>query len=280
MPSFTSPPAAFRQVRAVLCLAVPVVCLLGPGQVLGQGGDVTVRGVMIPTGFQDGQYSVMIQGATEGSPLPDATWDIEAALDAPGRSPEKLSSQVQAPDPDVPVVLELPLVVRPGEYGLTLVAREKTAGQSGTVQIRERWPDPVKSAATVTPVVLLQPARGAFVRGESARTQGALAVVDDTPVQTGLPTALVSVVCRGPGVTDRVRVERTLEGAVRLDLEPILLEPGEDPCAQVRDLIQPGTLGPGHFRYEVRVVRGDIRIGGGLREFEAVAGGPDRPQNR
>ena len=42
--------------------------------------DLAVRGVVIPTGFQGGRYSAMIQIAVHGSPLPDAAWDLEGSF--------------------------------------------------------------------------------------------------------------------------------------------------------------------------------------------------------
>ncbi len=155
---------------------------------------------------------------------------------------------------------------------MTLAARETTAGQSGTGKLEGRWPDPNKESGTVSPVVLLQPAAGAFVRGENARRQGALARAEKDPIRTQLPTALVSVVCRGSDLPDLVRVERKLGSAAPVKFQTIHLLPGGDQCAQVQDMIPPGTLRVGHFRYEVHLVTKNGEIASGFREFDAVAG--------
>jgi hypothetical protein len=240
----------------------------------GQEGDLEIRSVMIPTGFQDGRYSIMIQVAMDGSPLPDATWEVDAALASAGRPDQTFHGDMRVEEPEVPVVFEIPVQVQPGGYELTLSVQERTAGQHGSAQTGGRWLDPAQSTALVSPIVLLQPARAAFARGESTRVQGALAVAEDAAVRTQLPTALVCVVCRELRISDPVRVERSLLGTTRTVLETIRLQPGEEPCAQVRDLIEPGTLGAGFFRYEVRVIRGETVIGSGTREFETVADGP------
>ncbi len=234
--------------------------------------DVAVRGVVIPTGFQGGRYSAMIQIAVDGSPLPDAAWDLEGSFVSQDQTQEEFAARVVAGEPGTPVVLEVQVEFKPGPYALTLAARETTAGQSGTRTFEGRWPDPNKESGTVSPVVLLQPAAGAFVRGENARGQGALARAEEDPIRTQLPTALVSVVCRGANLPDLVRVERKLGSAAPVDFQTIHLLPGKDQCAQVRDMIPPGTLREGHFRYEVHVLTKNGEIASGFREFDAVAG--------
>jgi len=110
------------------------------------------------------------------------------------------------------------------------------------------------------------------VRGDQTRGQGALALGDDDPVRRELPTALVSVVCRAANWPEPVRVERELEGASWLDFETIELQPGEGQCAQVRDLIPPGTIGNGIFTYEVHLMTEKSEITQRERKFAAVGG--------
>lgn len=233
--------------------------------------DVAVRGVVIPTGFQRGKYSAMIQIAVDGSPLPDATWDFEGSFVSQGRTQEDFSGHIVAVQPGTPVVLEVQVEFKPGPYALTLTARETTAGQSGTGKLEDTWPDPHTQSGTISPVVLLQPAAGAFVRGENVRGQGALARATEDPIRTQLPTALVSVVCRGADLPDLVRVERRLGSAAPVSFDTIHLIPGKEQCAQIRDMIPPGTLRAGHFRYEVHLVTKNGEIASGFREFDAVA---------
>ena len=71
---------------------------------------------------------------------------------------------------------------------------------------------------------------------------------------------------------DLVRVERKLVGAEQVAFETIRLMPGEDQCAQVRDMIAPGTLGQGHFSYEVHLMTDGGEIASAVRQFEAVRG--------
>ncbi len=225
--------------------------------------------MVIPIGFQGAKYSAMIQIAVNGSPLPDATWEFDSSFISVNRKLQEFSGRVVAEEPDTPVVFEVQVEFEPGPYTLMLWARETTAGQSGTRMFEGRWPDPDKESGTVSPVVILQPAAGAFVRGERASGQGALARAEEDPIRTQLPTALVSVVCRGANLPDLVRVERKLGSAAPVDFQTIHLLPGKDQCAQVRDMIPPDTLREGHFRYEVRLVTKNGEVASGFREFDA-----------
>jgi hypothetical protein len=236
--------------------------------------DIGLRGVVIPTGFQDEKYSAMIQVAVDGSPLPDATWDLTASFAVHGGKPQEFTSRVEAGDPGTPVVFEFQLEFKPGPYELKLAATETTAGQSGTRRIVGNWPDPEMQRATISPVILLQPAHGAFVRGQNARRQGALALVDDYGADPDLPTAAVSVVCRRTSLTTTVRIERRLEGSSAAKFETIELLPKQDPCAQVRDMIAPGTLGDGRFKYEVHLQSDSGEIGARVREFSTTGYDP------
>jgi hypothetical protein len=260
--------------RSRCCLVALLLCVAAGPSVTAQqsasaGSDVALRGVMIPTGFQNAKYSAMIQVAVDGSPLPNATWDLDVSFLAGRGTPEQYSGRVVGGEPGTPVVFEVQVEFDPGHYELTLSARETTAGQSATRELDDRWADPDRAKATISPIVLLQPAQGAFLRGESTRGQGALAIGDEGSMRIDLPAAVVMLVCRGATTRETVRVVRKLKGASTFEFETIDLEPGHDPCAQVRDIIRPGTLGPGFFSYEVSLVTGSGQIASAERKFAA-----------
>ena len=267
--------------RPSLCLALGLLCFLVAHSAAAQTrslppagtSGVALHGVMIPTGFEGQNYSAMIQIAVDGSPLPGATWDLGASLVSEGREPESFSGRVVAEEPGAKVVLEFQVEFKPGPYTLTLTARETTAGQSGTRKLEGHWPDPGEQRATVSPVVFLQPAKGAFVRGKNARGQGALALEDADAIRAQLPTAVVSVVCRGAVTLDPVRVERRLAGVASADFKTFELLPGQRRCAQVRDMIAPGILQEG-LKYEVRLATETGEIASGGREFVTIVGTP------
>jgi hypothetical protein len=218
----------------------------------------------------------MIQVVMDGSPLPDATWDLAVAFGLDGSAPTRHchSGRVKAGAPGTPVVLEVPIEFAPGHHVLSLEARETSAGQTEARTIDGTWPDPRDAAATISPIVLLQPGQGTFVRGDSVRAQGALAIGEQGRVAIQLPTAVVSVVCRGAQVHGELRVERDLEGVAAVQFDPVTLS-STDTCAQLRDVVRPGTLGAGTFRYEMRVVTGTTELARKTRTFDAV--GADRP---
>jgi len=232
---------------------------------------IAMRGVVIPTGFQAGKYSAMIQVAVDGSSVPDATWELDAIFASRRGTPQEFSSRVTAAGPDTPVAFEVQLEFEPGDTSLTLEA--SGADKRGRHKVLVHWPDPDSERGTVSPIALLQPSQGAFMRGESLQSRGALACGADNSIQSQLPTAVISVVCRGPGVRDTVRIDRKLAGAASVDFQTIELLPEHDRCAQVRDIIPPGALGTGTFNYEVHLTTDTGRLASGTRQFLAAAGG-------
>ena len=215
--------------RIASCLVLGLLCLVPCHSAIAQEPSLTttgpeshiaLRGVVIPIAFQGAKYSAMIQIAVNGSPLPDATWELDASFIPADKQVQDFYGRVVAGEPGTPVVFEVQVEFEPGPYTLMLWARETTAGQSGTRKLKGLFPDPNERPATVSPVVLLQPARGAFLRGKDARGQSALAIGDDDTVRAELPTAVVSVVCRDAALPDLVRVERKLEGESSVEFKP------------------------------------------------------------
>lgn len=232
---------------------------------------VAMRGVVIPTGFQAGKYSAMIQVAVDRSSVPGTTWQLDAAFSSRHGKPQEFSSRVAAGEPDTPVAFEAMLEFEPGDTSLTLEVSD--ADRRGQQTVLVHWPDPNSERGTVSPIALLQPSAGAFMRSGSLQARGALASGADNSIQSQLPTAVISVVCRGPGVEDTVRIDRRLAGAASVNFQTIELLPEHEQCAQVRDMIPPGSLGTGTFRYEVHLTTDTGRLAAGTREFSAVEGG-------
>ena len=116
------------------------------------GSAVALRVAVIPTGFEGAKYSALIQIAVDGSPLPNATWDLDASFVSGTQAPEVFSGRVVAGEPGTPVVYEVEVEFEPGSFALALGARETTAGQSGTSTLNGRWPDPRYEPATVSPI--------------------------------------------------------------------------------------------------------------------------------
>jgi len=102
------------------------------------------------------------------------------------------------------------------------------------------------------------------------KTAGSLARSAFEPVDPELPTALMGLVCRGKRRRGTLHVERTLVGSSAVDFPPLKFELEGERCAQVRDLIPAGSLGPGFYRYELRVIEDGAVLDEAVREFEAL----------
>jgi hypothetical protein len=166
-------------------------------------------------------------------------------------------------------VLEREVELAPGAYEITAVAHEARSGFIASERVRLDWPDPDRRPMSVGPIALLQPAAGAFLRDGTPRTSGSLARGAGEPILTTLPTALVALVCRDRTRRGPVRVERWLAGGERIDFPEVSLDLEDERCVQLRDVVPADTVGPGAYRYEVRIIDRGHAVGEGSLDFQA-----------
>jgi hypothetical protein len=235
--------------------------------------DAVIRGMIVPTGYDKGRYTALIQVRAPGSPLPRAEWDLGASLLSRGELRADASGRVSVTQPNVPIVFETEMSFKPGPYELILVAHETVADQLGTERVEGSWPLRDEGAA-IGPIAVIQPAEGVFVRDGVTRTRGALARSRGELLRTDLPTALVGLVCRGPSKRKRLSVERILIGESETLFPEMEIDFGDERCAQIRDLIPASTMTPGNFTYRVRLLDGESEMAVAERTFSANDGSP------
>ena len=238
----------------------------------GEAGDepLEVRANIVPIGFRKGGFTALLQISVPPAPLQGATWDMGASVITRDKVDIEASGRISVPLPGLPVVFEKELSFRPGSYEVISVAHEASTGLISSTQSELDWPDPRKEAITTTPVAVLQPVPGAFLRDEATRKSGSLARAVEEPLSTNLPTALVSLVCRGRKHKGPVTVSRTLVGNTEVEFPSVSPDLTEESCAQIRDLVPAKTLGEGYYRYRVTVMNGDETLHEADREFFAV----------
>lgn len=234
-------------------------------------GEAALQGSVIPTGFEDGKFTALVQIAVAGSPLPGAQWDIGASVVSRDKVREDTSGRVEVGPAGAPVVFEALLTFAPGPYEIALVAHEIGADRVLTGKLEGTWPDVDDAAVTVVPIAVMQPAVAVFLRAGAVKTEGALGQDDSQWLRTDRPTALVSLVCRNKATRGALRVERRLVGASEASFPEMKLDFGDDRCAQVRDVISAGTMTDGEFTYEVKVLRKDEQLAVGERGFKTAA---------
>ena len=156
------------------------------------------------------------------------------------------------------------MTFKPGPFQLTLVAHDNVTDMLGTARVEGSWPDP-RDGAGMGPIAVLQPATGVFVRDGEVRRSGSLGQAEQGLLRSDLQTAMIGLVCRGPGVNE-LRVERSLVGDAATEFPPMEIAFGEERCTQVRDLIPAGTMTEGQFSYEIRVPDDEDDISG-ARDF-------------
>ncbi len=240
----------------------------------GSPGTITdpfeVKTSVIPTGFDGGAYTALLQLRVPGMPLHGTTWDLGVSVVFRDKVQQESSGRLSMSGPGVPIVYECELEFKPGSYEIVAVAHEASSGLIASQEITLDWPDDSELPATVGPIALLQPSSGAFLRAGETRSSGSLARDRSDPIFLDRPTALIGLVCRNRRRGGAVRVERRLVGNSAVDLPPLSFDLSEDRCAQLRDLLRENTLVPGAYRYEVRVLQHDRVVDERSREFVIV----------
>lgn len=233
-----------------------------------------LEGVVIPTGFEDGKYSALVQISAPSMPLPSSRWEIGASFVARGRVREDFAGQIDVDKPYVPVIFETEVKFSPGPFELVLVAHEKTTDQIARATLEGDWPDPDGSPVTLAPMAVVQPAEGAFLRAGELRRNGSLGVPSESHVVPDKPAAVIGLVCRDKTKKSRragLVVERKLVGESSAPFADLTLSDPDARCVQLRDIIRAGTMTEGNFSYEVRVTNDDQEeVANATFDFSAI----------
>ena len=212
----------------------------------------------------------MLQVSIPGTMLPSADWDLGASMLARDKVRDEVSGRLSVSRTGLPVVLEQEVQLKPGRHEIVAVAHEMTSDILLSDRREFAWPDPDDRPATCGPIALLQPTPGAFSRDSETRESGSLARAPGEPLNSELPTALMGLVCRGKKQLGPFVVERTLVGQTRVVFPVLEFDLQDDRCAQIRDVIPAKILGPGTYRYEVRILQADVELDETAREFNVA----------
>ena len=220
----------------------------------------SMRGALIPLNYEDGKYQAFLQVQLEGSPLPNASWDVGASVLSRDKVRDEFSTRLKVPQAGATVIVESMLELPPGPFEISLVGHDQATDRIVTAQVAGDWPKLRGESFVVVPVAVLQQSRGAFVRDGANRSQGSLAFSGIEPVDTARATALRTLVCRGNvGSKKPVDVIRRLAGDSAATFEPYEISLKDYECVTVQDYIPPDIMTPGEFEFEVQVQRnGDV----------------------
>jgi len=236
--------------------------------------EVKLEAVVIPTGYDKGKYTVLVQIRAPSSPLPKTSWEIGASLVSRGKVSQDVSGRVDVDRPSVPVIFEAEMTFGPGPFQLVMVAHEQTTDLIARAEIEADWPDPDVEEVTLGPLTLLQPSEGAFLRDGELRRSGSLGRTSAEHIEPGLPAAVIGLVCRDKSRRSKkagLVVERRLVGETEAPFTNLELSDSGIRCIQLRDIIKAGTLTEGRFTYELKVVdKTDRELSMSTLEFAAV----------
>lgn len=232
-----------------------------------EASDVPMRLGVIPVGYEKGKFRARVQVAIPPQPVAGAVWDLGASLVSKGQIRDDASGRLTVPTPNVPIVLEQEMSFGSGPYELVAVAHEKTTDQTASIRLEGAFPDLEVHLASVGPISILQPSKGAYLRNGTTRGTGSILFGEDDPLSVGPPTAAIGLVCRARDQKGRLVVERSIVGEAETRFPDQTLELGEDRCAQILDVIPEKTLSPGRFRYVIRVMGSEGELARGERSF-------------
>jgi VWFA-related protein len=234
------------------------------------GEGARVRAEVIPTGYHGGRFEGLVQVSVAPPADEPGAWDLGFSVVSRGNVESSASSRLEVNAPGVPLVLEQEVEFKPGGYRVLAVAQQASFNRVASAAVDGAWPQVKREAVGVGRIVIVQPVAGGFRRGDAMRTNGSLAVSEGDVVQGKFPSAFLGVLCRGEDLRVPLVVQRELRGETAIRFPDIRIEPRGDACAVTRDLVRAGTLGPGDFVYEVRILDGDKELGRGERRFRVA----------
>ena len=246
-------------------------------------GGVTehlISGVVVPTGYEDGLFSALVQVTVPGSRVPGASWDLGASLVTEEQVREDASGRVLAATPGVRVVFEQEMQFPPGPFELVAVGHETTTDQIVSRKLEGNWPNPNKLPVSLSPIVVMQPESAAFLRDGVLRERGPLGYREQEPVQTSRPTAMVGLVCRSKNNRNDLTILRRLSGDTEADFPSLQFDAGGDRCVQYRDMIPADVMTDGEFRFLVTVLEKGEIIATTERNFSALGNPAGLTENR
>jgi hypothetical protein len=236
--------------------------------------NVKLKAVVIPTGYDKGKYTALVQIRAPATPLPKTAWEIGASLVSRGKVRQDFSGRIEVDRPSVPVIFEAEITFGPGPYQLVMVAHEQTTDLIARAELEADWPDPDAEEVTLGPLTLLQPSEGAFLRDGELRRSGSLGRTSTEHIEPGLPTAVIGLICRDKSKKSKnagLVVQRRLIGETEASFTDLELSDSGIRCIQLRDIIRAGTLTEGRFTYELKVVDKSAReLVTASLEFSAV----------
>ena len=199
-----------------------------------------------------------------------AVWDIGASVVSQDRVPVEASGRIEVDQPNIPVVLETEAYFKPGSFEVVMVAHETETDQIVSRRVESSWPNPRSQPVAVSPIAIVQRTRAAFHSDGEIRTSGNRALGPGELVRSDVDTAFIGMVCWDRGQKKSLRVKSSLSGDSSADFPEVVIEPGDERCRHLVDLVAPGTMTAGAFTYEVKVHEGDEEVASAKIEFGAT----------
>ena len=160
-------------------------------------------------------------------------------------------------------MFEAEMKIKPGDYRISAVARNREHEEILSTQIEGSLPDPGEGDPFVAATSLLQRVPGAFSRGDATKTSGSLGHGPGQWLRPDRSTGILALVC-GAKSAEPVTVVRRLEGQAAVSFDPVEMDFRRERCGLLVDTVDAGVFTSGRFSYTVDLAGED-----GIREASA-----------
>jgi hypothetical protein len=234
-------------------------------------GSGAISATVIPIGYVHGAFSALVQLVVPPASGDPGSWEIGGSVVSGNSARDLPKRTITTNTLGIPVIFESEETFSRAQQEVIAVAREAASDTVVSQVVDVTWPE-IDERVSILPTIILQPAAGAFARGDATRTRGSVARSESEPLRFEVATTLVSLVCWPAEQDDPLHVLRTLRGDAEtiLSFPAIDLDTGNERCAQVRDTIPAKVLGAGVFRYAVVVSQGQEELARAERAFTVL----------
>ena len=194
--------------------------------------DQSIRGSLIPIGFEDGRYVALVQLAVPPSLLSGAVWDVGTSLVARDEVRADDSARVSISGAGVPLIFETQFRFKPGPFEIISVAHESTGDETVTGRLQGDWATPGRDEVSIPAVSVLQPGSGLFLREGQSRNGGSLVRNRHQLARSDLPTAVIGLACGSKKIKGPLTLSRFIVGDDRVPFPEMTLDFSEDRCIQ------------------------------------------------
>lgn len=230
-----------------------------------------VRAALVPMDFDGRVYKALAQVSVPDPGPGAASWDISVWIEA-GNTTSIVWGRIEAKGGEQRLVLQDTLTIPSGDYTLIARARNEETGETRTDRLTGTLLKPKRNRAALADVAVFQLGGATILKaGHALASSGGFVLAADETLAPDREQVLLASLCRAPGDSDVLTVDRSLIGTDEVALPTTELEPTGDRCSLLAHHVPAGLIEPGQLVYRVRVSDSEGMVAERQRELH-VAG--------